>query len=268
MDAIEEAEFLARSENRVAVLRLVADERHSRAALAEAVDVSQATLGRILDDFDERSWIRHEGTGYVATATGELVATAVTDLVDTLQAEQTLRDVIRYLPTHAMEFDLRRLADAEITTPSRTRPSAPLQTTAALIDDATDLRAFSHTFNERTLTQVHDRVTDGDQTFAGVFSRRAYTALAAEPAAWERTLALIDHPDAELRVREEGVPLAVTLSDDRVNLLVRDEEGLLQAALESTDEAVSEWAGENFEHYWRTATTVDRDRAEQLAAEV
>lgn len=265
MSAIEEAEFLARSDNRVAVLRLLADERHSRAALAEAVDVSQATLGRILDDFRERSWIRHDGTGFVATATGELVATAVGDLLDTLAAEQTLRDVIRYLPTHAMEFDLRRLADAEITTPSRTRPSAPLQATTALIDDATDLRAFSHTFNEQSLAQVHDRVTAGDQTFAGVFSRRAYTGLAAQPDAWERTLALIDHPDAELRVREEGVPLAVTLSDDRVNLLVRDEEGLLQAALETTDEAVLAWAADNFDHYWRTATTVNRERAEQLA---
>ncbi|MEZ3145432.1 helix-turn-helix transcriptional regulator [Halobaculum sp. MBLA0143] len=267
MDAIEEAEFLARSDNRVAVLRLLAEERHSRAALAEAVDVSQATLGRILDDFDERSWIRHEGTGYVATATGELVAAAFGDLLDTLTAEQTLRDVIRYLPTHAMEFDLRRLADAEITEPSRTRPNAPLQTTTALIDDAAALRAFSHTFNEETLTQVHGRVIDGDQTFTGVFSRRAYAGLAAQPSAWERTLELIDHQDAELRIREEGVPLAVLLSDDRVNLLLRDEEGLLQAALETTDEAVFDWAEGSFDHYWRTATTVDRERAEELTTE-
>lgn len=267
MDALAEVEFLARSENRVEVLRLLADERHDRAELTERLDVSQATLGRILEDFRDRSWIRHEGDGYVATATGQLVAVGIGDLLETLAAEQTLREVVRYLPTHAMDFDLRRLADAEITTPTRTRPSAPLQTVLSLIRDATDLRAFSHTFNEQSLDAVHERVVADEQTFAGVFSRQAYTALAADDTAWEQTLALIDAEDAELRVREEGVPLAVTLSDDRVNLLLRDEQGLLQASVETTDEAVLAWAGENFDHYWRTATTVDRETAAELAEE-
>lgn len=261
MDALAEVEFLARSENRVALLRLLATGRYDRGELATEVDVSQATLGRILEDFEERSWIRHEGDGYVATATGRLVATGIGDLLDTLAAEQTLRGVVRYLPTHAMDFDLRRLADAAITTPSRSRPSAPLQTALDLADGATDLRAFSHTFNEQSLATIHDRVTSGEQTFAGVFSRQAYTALAEDDEVWQRTLALIDAPDAELRVREEGIPLAVTLSDDRVNLLLRDEQGLLQAALETTDEAVLAWAGETFDHYWRTATEVDRETA-------
>jgi len=45
---LEEIEFLARSQNRVAVLRLLATESHTRRSLAAATGASQATLGRIL----------------------------------------------------------------------------------------------------------------------------------------------------------------------------------------------------------------------------
>ncbi|MFB6126218.1 MAG: helix-turn-helix transcriptional regulator [Halolamina sp.] len=266
MDPLEEVEFLARSDNRVELLRLLAAGRHDRAELADRTDVSQATLGRILEDFRERSWVRHEGDGYVATATGRLVAEGIGELLETLSAEQTLREVVRYLPTHAMEFDLRRLADAEVTEPTRTRPSAPLQSVLELMGSAEELRAFSHTFNEQSLATVHEQVTDGQQTFSGVFSRQAYASLADDEASWERILDLVESPDAELCVREEGVPLAVTLSDSRVNILVRDEEGLLQAALDTTDEAVLSWAQKNFDHYWRTAATVDAETAAELSA--
>lgn len=267
MDPLEEVEFLARSENRVELLGLLAAGRHDRAELADRTDVSQATLGRILEDFGERSWVRHEGDGYVATATGRLVAEGIGELLETLSAEQSLREVVRYLPTHAMEFDLRRLADAEVTEPTRTRPSAPLQSVLELMGSATDLRAFSHTFNERSLATVHERVTDGEQTFSGVFPRQAYVSLAADDDSWERILDLVDAPDARLCVREEGIPLAVTLSVARVNMLVRDEAGLLQATVETTDEAVLSWARENFDHYRRTAATVDAETAATLRAE-
>jgi len=57
---LEEIEFLARSQNRVAVLRLLATESHTRRSLAAATGASQATLGRIPEDFTDRSWVRRD----------------------------------------------------------------------------------------------------------------------------------------------------------------------------------------------------------------
>ncbi|MFC4553431.1 MULTISPECIES: helix-turn-helix transcriptional regulator [Halorussus] len=257
--ALAEIEFLALSSNRVEVLGLLADDRRSRSDLAEATGASQATLGRILHDFEERSWIRREEGEYVATATGRLVAKGFGDLLEILETEGKLRGVVRYLPTHAMDFDLRRLADATVTHPSQTRPNAPVQRVLGLLEDADEVRVFSHAFNEQSLTVIQRRVAAGDQTFRGVFSRTAIDALADDSGLRERLAALLDAEGAAVRVHEEGVPLAVTVADDAVHLLLRDENGVLRASVDTDDRAVRSWAQDTFDHYWRTAAPLDAE---------
>ncbi|PGF16995.1 ArsR family transcriptional regulator [Natrinema sp. CBA1119] len=255
--ALEEIEFLALSANRVEVLGLLAEGRHTRNELATATGASQATLGRILGDFEDRSWIRHDGSEYVATATGRLVAEGFTDLQEILETEGKLRDIVDYLPTHAMDFDLRRLSDATITVPSATRPNAPLSRLLDFIRDGDDVRTFSHTFNGQTLRVVRERVTAGNQRFSGVFGRSAIDALADESELRDQLEALLAAEDAEIRVREEGVPIAIMIVDDVVYLLLRDENGILRASVDTDDDAVRSWAEDSLDHYWRTATPLE-----------
>jgi len=256
--ALEDIEFLALSANRVEVLRLLAEGRHTRRELADETGASQATLGRILGDFEDRAWVRKRDGGYVATATGELVAAGFTDLVDILGTERTLRPIVEHLPTESMDFDVRHLADATVTTPSGTRPNAPVRRVIDLIGDADEVRVFSHAFNEQSLTAIQDRTGVGVQTFRGVFSRAAIEALAEDSALRERLLELIDTDGVEIRLCEDEIPLAVTVADDTVHLLVRDDNGVLQASVDTDAEAVTEWADETFERYWDTAAPLDR----------
>ncbi|WP_254531142.1 helix-turn-helix transcriptional regulator [Natrinema gelatinilyticum] len=255
--ALAEIEFLALSSNRVEVLGLLSEGRYARNELAAETGASQATLGRILRDFRDRSWVRRDDDEYVATATGRLVSTGFTDLQEILETEQTLREIVDYLPTHAMDVDLRRLADATITVPSATRPNAPLRRLLALLREADEVRAFSHTFNEQTLAVVRERVTDGDQRFRGVFGRSAIDALADESELRDQLESLLAAETAEIRVREEGVPLAVMIADETVSLLLRDEKGVLRAAVDTDDDAVRSWAEDSLNHYWRTATPLE-----------
>ncbi|SNR31680.1 helix-turn-helix transcriptional regulator [Halorubrum vacuolatum] len=254
---LEEIEFLVRSKNRVAVLRLVAEGMQTRRDLATATGASQATLGRILEDFTERSWVRREGAGYVATATGVLVADGIGDLVTVFETEAKLRDVIAYLPTAQLSFDLRRLADANVVVPTRTRPSAPLQHVLEAMADADSLRAFSHTLNEQSLSVAHDRVQSGDGTFEAVLSASAIEALAVDDRLWDRLRSLAESEDASIRVRREDIPLAVTITDDAVTVLVRDDDGILRASIHTADRAVHEWAEGTFTSYWESAESFD-----------
>ena len=253
---LAEVEFLARSQNRVEVLTALAEQRQTRRDLEAQTDASQATLGRILGDFQDRSWVRKDGSEYLATATGKLVARGLTDLLEILQTECELRGLVRYLPTHAMDFDLRHLADATITTPTQTRPNAPVQRLLDLVDRSSEVKAFSHAFNEQNLTVVERRATAGELSFCGVLSRNAIEALADDPGLRNRLLSLLDAPDTEIHIREEGIPLAVTIADDTVHMLLRDETGVLRASIDTDDEAVRSWASDTFDHYWRTATTL------------
>ncbi|WP_135303194.1 helix-turn-helix transcriptional regulator [Haloarcula amylovorans] len=253
MDAtLDEIEFLALSSNRVAVLELLAAEGHTRSELAEETGASQATLGRILGDFEDRKWVRRDGGSYVATATGTLVAEGFRDLMDVLDTERELRDIVEYLPTDTMDFDLRHLAGATITRPTQTRPNAPLQHLLTLMDEADEVSAFSHTLNDQSLRVAAARA--GEQRFRAVLPQRAIDALVADEALRGRLRDLVEAETASIRVYDGEIPLAVTIVDDVVNVLVRDDRGVLQAAVDSDHSAVRSWAEDRFKRYHDDST--------------
>jgi len=244
-ETLAEIEFLALSPNRVTVLESLAAGPRTRSELAEATGASQATLGRILGDFEDRDWVVRTEGAYAATATGRLVAEGFRDLLDVMAAERELRDVVAYLPTEAMEFDLRHLADARIVTPSQTRPNAPLQRLLELMRGADSVTAFSHALNDQSLSVVAERL--GEQEFEAVLTRGAVDSLTADDGLRERLRRVISAPSAGIRVADDDIPVAVTIADDVVNLLVRDDRGVVQAAIDTSDPAVREWAERRYE---------------------
>jgi len=246
-ETLAEIEFLALSPNRVTVLECLAAEAHTRGELAEATGASQATLGRILRDFEDRNWGRRAAGGYVATATGRLVAEGFRDMRGVIETERQLRGIVDYLPTEAMEFDLRALADATIITPTETRPNAPLQRLLALLREGDSVTAFSHAFNDQSLSAVADRLADIE--FQAVLTRSAVESLAADDGLRAQLGAVVESENAAIRVSSEAIPLAVTVVDDVVNILVRDGRGVVQASVDTDHSAVREWAYRRFEHY-------------------
>lgn len=256
---LEEIEFLALSTNRVDVLRLLTEEPRTRRELAAATDASQATIGRILQDFRDRSWIEQHGSDYEATPTGALVSEGFAELLDIFDVERKLRNVVEYLPADALDFDLRALAEATITTPSPTRPNAPVQRVLDLLRDAESVRIFSHAFNEQSLEIIEDRTSSGEQTFEGVFSRGVVEALGEEPGLRRRLRSLLTTEQATVRISEEEIPLAVTITDETVHLLLRDQDGVLRASVDTDHPAVLEWADESFSEYWTAATPLEED---------
>ncbi len=256
-DALEEIEFLARSANRVRVLRLLGEGKYTRRELGDRLDASQPTLGRVLRDLTERHWVTYDGTRYGATATGRLVAESFTELSETLRTELRLRPVVEWLPAEEMGFDLRRLSDATITTPSQTKPGAPIQRVLELLERTDRVRIVSHALNEQSLDVIHRRVVDGSQSFEGVFSPDAVDALADDADLRRRLREVVASGRAEIRIHDEPVPVAVTITDRFVHLLLRDDGGLLRAAVDTDDEAVRSWADETHRAYWRDATPLD-----------
>lgn len=255
--ALAEIEFLALSSNRVAVLESLAEGTHTRRELADATGASQPTLGRILRDLEERRWIARADGGYEATATGRMVAEGMTELLAVVETEAKLRPVMEWLPTDSMTFDLGRLREATITVPSRTRPSAPVKRVNEALGRAEDVRVCSHAFNEGTLETVRERVVDGQQRLDAVFSRAAIDALAADDALRAGLRELVAAEGATVRRHPEEIPIAITIADGRVYLLVRDDDGVLQAAIDADDPDVLAWARSVYEEHRERASPVE-----------
>lgn len=260
--ALEEIEFLSLSPNRVEVLDALGEGAWTRRELEELTDASQPTLGRILRDFADRNWVRKVEDGYEATATGRLVAEGFVDLREIVETELELRDVVEWLPTAEMDVDLRHLRDATITVPTETRPSAPVSRSIDIVRDATAVRSVSHAFNDRNLDLLRRRTAEGAVTFEGVFSAGAIDAVADDDVLRRRLRELVATDDVEIRVYDGEVPLAVTVADDVVSLLLRDDDGVLQAALDTDDEAVLEWATSVFERYRAESRPLEVDALE------
>lgn len=255
--ALAEIEFLALSSNRVTVLEALAEEPHTRGGLADVTGASQPTLGRILRDFEERRWITRTEAGYEATPTGRLVANGLTELLAILETEEKLRPVVEWLPAEELAFDVGRLRDATITVPSRTRPSAPVKRVIGLLREARDVRACSYAFNEGSLEAVHERVVAEEQRFEGVFSRTAIDALVEDDSLRAKLHELLASDDAAVRSHPDEIPIAITIADGRVLLMVRDDDGVLQAAIDTDDPEVLSWARSVHEEYWSAATPLE-----------
>lgn len=254
---LEDVEFLARSANRIEVLGALADDAYTRRELGDAVDASQPTLGRVLNDLKDRNWITYDGERYRATATGRLVSAGITDLRDRLEAEARLREVVEWLPTEVLDVDLRRLGDSTITTPTGTRPNAPIGRMLELLRDTDRALLLSHSFNEQKLELIAQRVADGSLTGRGVFAESAIEAVTAVPDLRRRFEAVVEAEGVDIRVTSEEIPLAVEVTDRRTHLLLRDGDGVVRASLDTDDEVVREWARSLHDRYWERAEPID-----------
>ena len=255
-DPLDEIEFLARSANRIEVLSALVEDTLTRQELADRVDVSQPTLGRILRDLEDRRWVAADGDRFRVTATGELVATGITDLRDRLATETKLRDVIEWVPTDAVDVDLCHFSDAEITTPTQTRPNAPIERMLDLLGETEQASLLSHAFNGQKLRLVRDRTVDGSLQTRGVFGEEAIRAIEATADLRELLVDIVASEAAEIRVVSAEIPVAVEVTDSRTHLLLRDDDGIVRASLDTADPTVRSWAEDLHKQYWTAGTTL------------
>jgi predicted transcriptional regulator len=258
--ALEEIEFLALSPNRVEALRHLVEEPRTRRELVELTGASQPTVGRILQDFEDRSWVTHDGGTYRASVTGKLVSSGFGDLVEILETDAELRPVVRWLPAEAITFDLDRLTVANVTAPSRVRPNAPVTRVIDLLGDASSVRIVSYAFNEQSLETIAERTAAGDQRFEGVFSSGAIDAIADDSQLRRRLRELLAAGGVTLRITDQAIPVAATIADAVVHLFLRNDQGVLQASIDWDDPAVCSWANDLFERHWESAEPLTVDR--------
>jgi predicted transcriptional regulator len=253
-DPLEEIEFLARSANRIAVLRTLTERAYTRRELGDVIDASQPTIGRVLNDLTERNWIAYDGDRYRATATGELVGAGITDLRERLAAETELREIAEWLPAEGIDVDLRAFRGATITTPTGSRPNAPIGRMVELLERTDRARLLSHSFNKQKLDLIHARTVEGSLRTEGVFAADAIEAVREDPALRSRLREAVADDAVDIRVTTDDVPVAIEVTDDRTHLLLRDDDGIVRASMDTDDDTVRSWAVDCYERYAGKAT--------------
>lgn len=254
---LDDIAFLALSENRVAILEALSDERpHSRHELMEATGVSRPTLTRILDDLDARTWIRQRGQECRITPLGLWIHEEFAALLETVEAERDLREAVPLLPFDRLPFDVRRLRDADVVHATESDPTAPIRRAAAELRAGERYRIVSHQVAPEFFDAVADGVLDGEKTLVGVTTPGVYETILSDERMARAFRELADSEAATFLVVDD-LELVLHLVDERVCLGVTDDRNRPQALVVTHDDAVSAWAEETFEALRRDARPVD-----------
>jgi len=260
MDApLDAIAFLARSENRVRVLRTVAAETRTRQELREGLRVSRTTLGRVLNEFEDRGWVERTGEGYTTTPAADAILEAFVPLLETVEGIQNLGEAVEWLPPPARSVDLRHFRDATVTTPTPDNPAAPFDRGLELIRDAGRYRGLTSTAIPSYVQVLREGLVRDDLDFEGVIEGGFLETLRTEP---ERADPWYDFADTETAwVHHRPVPINMHVLDDLALLWLgeHDEEGLaVYGLLESDDPAVVSWAESLYEEYRTESELLDR----------
>lgn len=256
--ALEDIAYLARSDNRVLVLTALTKGPHTRRELAEVTGVSRTTLGRIVNEFEERDWAERTTDGdYVATPTGSHVVRAFGPLVRTMETIRSLGDAVGQIPTDELSIDLHHFSDATVWRPTPNEPLDPGRPLAVLLRDATCFETL--TFLAPPLAvgnAMHDGVKSGQLTAVHVFAGGLIEYLRDNPDGpppWYDYL----QAGAQIYQYDDHIPCNLFVVDERTFIVNDRYEG--NEIIDSENERVRGWAEELIDRYRENAERVDAE---------
>ena len=256
-DALEDIAYLAKSTNRLRLLDTLASGSHSRRELDDLTGIARSTIGRIINEFEERGWIERTSEGtYTATATGELVVAQFMPLVETMDTIGMLGDAVAWIPVDKLSIGIQHFDDATI---RRSEPHAPFEFVehlADLIRDATTFQVLTFLAPPSPVGQaMHEGVVEERLTAEHVLAGGLVRYLRDQhhhPPYWREYIEAGAHV-----YRYDGyIPCNLFIVDETV-LLMNDEPEGSGAAIETENDTVRAGVYELFETYREDAAEID-----------
>ncbi|OIB58225.1 helix-turn-helix transcriptional regulator [Natrialba sp. SSL1] len=251
--ALDDIEFLARSPHRVTVLESLAERPQSRAALRTETGASMSTVGRTLREFEARHWIVRDGDEYRATQLGSFVAAGLSDLLERIETERTLRDVWEWLPIEANEFPIEIGADAVVTVAETSDPYRPVNRFVELLRETETFRFLGfdlglldpcrEEFCQRILDGMETEIIDPPHVAAAV--RRTHPDLSREA---------LESGNLTVLLHREVPPYGISLFEHRVGISgYNQDSGTVKVFVDTETPAARRWAEDTYEQFRREA---------------
>jgi len=248
VDPHAELDFLIRSENRVTILELLATNPSSERGLSESTEMSETTVRRILEDFNERGWIEETEGMYTTTQFGDLLAEDYERFHDSMDLASRLGPHRDLLPIEEMDFDLRLLTKAKVTDPDRLDTLQSVDRWAELIRQSDHVRFLANTANELIIRITRDEIVENDMRHTSIFTPSLYDYITEYPELSEMHREML-RAGANFYRAPAGTDNSwfLALYDDLVGIGGFDESGTIQTGFEANADPAFQWAKETFE---------------------
>ncbi|WP_306061750.1 helix-turn-helix transcriptional regulator [Natronococcus wangiae] len=256
--AIRDIQFLARSEHRVGALEALFDGRHDRRDLRAATGASDPTVGRVVRDLEDRSWIVRSGPAYELTPLGEYVTARFLDLREGMRTGETLRDVWQWLPREMEGFAVEYFEDAVVSYPGPNYPYEPVERVTRLLESTDSIRGLGTTIYKSGNLEVFCRRVIDEMEMEYIYSRPVLRAIVE----W--------NPDLTARAFEcdnctvlfhDSLPddnrCGLNIMDDRIGICGHDPKtAQLEAVIDTASPEAREWAEAVYERRRKEARPI------------
>lgn len=223
------------------------DAPKDKRTLVAETDVSRSTVSRALRDLEAHQLVERANGEYRPTAYGELLASEFASLLETASFAWEARDVLEQLPRGELGFDLSRLADADITTPTTANPTAPMDRVVELKREATRVRSLASGRSPGALDAHREAAEAGDHEFESVCSTDLVAWLLEDADRRDALADLLESGNVAVYACDEAIPVPVGITEDVTFFGVESAEGAPVALVESTDDRVRAWAVDTYE---------------------
>lgn len=229
------------------LVRALRDGAEDKRTLVDELDVSRSTVSRALRDLQAQHLVERANGRFQTTAYGDLLADEFESMLETASSAWNVRGVLDQIPTDELGFDLRHLANAEVTTPTTANPTAPMERVVELKRQATHVRSLAAGRSPGALDAHREAAEASDHTFDSVCSTGLVAWLVSDDDRRDTLADLLDADGVAVHVYDGDIPVPIGITEDVVFFGVESEEGAPVALVESTNDRVREWAEDTFE---------------------
>jgi predicted transcriptional regulator len=247
---LDEIVFLARAESRVRILEyLLASDSATQGELRTRLEASRTTISRALQSLTVKGWIETSDGQYHLTRSGELIAAAFSDLIDTVEAVDELAEFLEEFPAKVEAPDFLGASNTEITYRTDSAPYAPAEKQSQILHTADEMRMLLPAIDLPSTKTITEQVTQRGLVIETIVPPGVESVIESgefAPLMCEK----MKTGRSSVYVVDTEIPLYIGLTDgDLVQIGLADEEGVPTALLETTDEAIREWAEEMYKQY-------------------
>lgn len=255
--SLEEIEFLARSPNRVRVLNALTRETMGRYEIEDTTGVTRATLGRILDDFAERGWVRENDRQYRTTQLGSYVSRELTNILESFEPVPALNEVAQWFPEEGFGFDLKSLAGSTCIRSTKSNALAPTAHISKRIRTADRVRLITYSVLPGIMDECWRGIIEGGLELESVLDGGALDSFGGDPQMIEQAKEMTESGQSEFYVYHGDIPSTVFIVDDVVLLCLSGGGGAPLAVIETDDESVRSWAASTIDDHRRDGDQLD-----------
>lgn len=257
--ALEDIAYLARSGSRLRVLAALVTESYTRGELEEKTGVARTTVGRIINEFEERGWARRTTDGeYEVTPLGKYVFSEFRPFVESIDAIRNLGNLVAWLPTDEVPISLDNFTDAVVRRPDPANPMSTVADFNTRLDGVSEFQCLVGIappilFERR----MRDAVVNRDLDTKHVITDEELNYLLDHPERWTRWREYLD-AGANVYRYDGRVPCNLFVFDDTVIISnSQSDYGEPHVSIECVNEAVLSWAHELIEKYKNEAERLD-----------